>query len=84
MLGGPIGSRMVLPKKQAGRLLIIIVEHPSITLQGREAEQARHAGVDVAPAAEVIVELIADRQLALVASSAALAAGAPESQRQPV
>jgi hypothetical protein len=40
--------------------------------------------VDVAPAAEVIVELIADRQLALVASSAALAAGAPESQRQPV
>src|SRR4029453_19674861 len=34
LLGGPTASRMVLPTKQAGRLLIDKVAHPSITPPG--------------------------------------------------
>jgi hypothetical protein len=70
---------MVLPTKQAGRLLMSTVAHPSITTPGPcggIGNGVTQAWISAPPAKEVIIEPIDAAAAALVASSAALAAGA--------
>jgi len=79
LLGGPTGSTMVSPARQAGMLLMRTVWEPSTTTPepcGGIGSGTAQACMSAPPAAPAIMEPMAAAAPALAASSAALAAGA--------
>src|SRR4051812_31912720 len=80
LFGGPTASNTVSPNRQAGRLLMSTVVEPSITTTGPWGGMGKgvvQACMSAPPAEADIDEPIEAATDAFVASSAALAAGAP-------
>src|SRR5271170_4326657 len=80
VLGGPTASRIVSPTRQAHKLLMRTVGLPLITTPGPCGGIGKgvvQAWISAPAAAAEIAALIAAWHVALVVSSAALAAGAP-------
>ena len=82
LFGGPTASRIVSPMRHAGRLFITTVVEPSMTTPGPcggIGNGVTQVWISAPPAEELIIEPIDAAAAAFVVSSAAFAAGAPQS-----